>query len=127
GLIKKARDAKVPVIYSTTANATVLPDVAPQPGEPTVTAKADKFVGTNLEDLLKERKATTAVIVGSAANGAVLYTTFEANIRGITAVVATDGISTGPAFDTFLTEYQLLNQPGAANADNKPLTPNAVT
>jgi len=67
------------------------------------------------------------VIVGSAANGAVLYTAFGANLRGYTVVVAVDGISSGPDFDTFLAEYQLLNQPGFANPTNEQLRPNAVT
>jgi hypothetical protein len=32
-----------------------------------------------------------------------------------------------PDFDTYLAEYQLLNQPGFANATNEPLHANAVT
>lgn len=122
-LLKKARDGQVPVIYSDTATAgsTILTEVAPQSGEPKVTGRADKFFGTNLDDLLKQKGTKTAVIVGSASNGAVLYTSFEANVRGYTVVVAQDGISTDDAFAQFLTRYQLLNQPGFANAQNKPL------
>ena len=41
--------------------------------------------------------------------------------------VAEDGISSGADFDTFLAEYQLLNQPGFANATNDPLKANAAT
>ena len=129
GLLKKARDAKVPVIYSLTptAGSTVLPEVAPQVGEPSVTTRADKFYQTNLDQLLKDHGVQTAVIVGSASNGAVLYTAFSANLRGYTVVVAQDGISAEPEFATTLTRYQLLNQPGFANADNKPLDPMHVT
>ena len=128
-LLKKARDAKVPVIYSLTATAgsTVQPEVAPVSGEPSVTARADKFFGTNLDQLLKDRSAENLVIVGSAANGAVLYTSFGANLRGYTVVVAQDGISAEPADVIALSRWQLLNQPGFANADNKPLTKTAVT
>jgi nicotinamidase-related amidase len=128
-LIKKARDAKVPVLYSqtTAAGSTILPEVAPQTGEPSVATRADKFFNTNLDQLLKDRGVTTAVIVGSAANGAVLYTSFGANLRGYTVVVAEDGISGEPEFSVTLTRWQLLNQPGFANADNTPLKPNAVT
>jgi hypothetical protein len=46
---------------------------------------------------------------------------FGANERGYTVVVATDGISSGPDFDTYLTEYQLLNRA------NDPLHSGAVT
>lgn len=130
-LLKKARDAKVPVIYSSTMSpkgpAPILADVAPQPGEPTVIARANKFIDTNLEDLLKQRKATTLVVVGTVANGAVLYTSFHANVKGFTVVVAEDGISSPVPFDIFLARYQLLNQPGFTNSANKPLAERLVT
>jgi nicotinamidase-related amidase len=130
-LIAKARAAKVPVVYSTTVNPAgpppALAAVAPQPGEPTVVARANKFVDTNLEDLLKQRKASTLVVVGTAANGAVLYTTFHANVRGFTVVVAEDGISGFTPFATLFTRYQLLNQPGVSNPTNRPLAERVVT
>ena len=128
-LVKKARDAKVPVIYSLTptAGSTILPEVAPAAGDGTVTARADKFFGTTLEQILKDKGVENAVVVGSAANGAVLYTIFGLSLRGITTVVAQDGISAEPEFPITLTRWQLLNQPGFANADNKPLTKSAVT
>jgi nicotinamidase-related amidase len=128
-LIKKARDAKVPVIYSTTTAAGTLirPEVAAQSGDPTVAARADKFFGTNLEQILKDKNVQNAVVVGSASNGAVLYTVFGLNLRGITVVVAQDGISAEPEFPTTLTRWQLLNEPGFTNADNKPLAKGFVT
>jgi nicotinamidase-related amidase len=130
-LAKRARDAKVPVVYSSTVNPAgpppILPEVAPQSGEPTVVARADKFIDTNLEELLKQRNATTLVIVGTAANGAVLYTSFHANVRGFTVVVAEDGISSFAPFNTFLTRHQLLNQAGVSNPTNKPLAERVVT
>ena len=128
-LVKKARDAKVPVIYSTTtaAGTVVRTEVAPVAGDPTVAARADKFFGTQLEQMLKDRAIENAVVVGSASNGAVLYTTFGLNLRGITVVVAQDGISAEPEFPTTITRWQLLNEPGFANADNKPLAKGFVT
>ena len=128
-LIKKARDAKVPVIYSetTTAGASILPEVAPQAGEPSVKSSADKFFNTNLDQLLKDRAVENAVVVGSASNGAVLYTAFGLNLRGYTAVVAVDGISANVDWPTNFVEWQLLNQPGFTNAENKPLDKQHVT
>ena len=128
-LIKKARDAKVPVIYSetTTAGASILPEVAPQAGEPSVKSSADKFFNTNLDQLLKDRGVENAVVVGSASNGAVLYTAFGLNLRGYTAVVAVDGISANVDWPTNFVEWQLLNQPGFTNAENKPLDKQHVT
>ncbi|MBV9121092.1 MAG: isochorismatase family protein [Chloroflexi bacterium] len=129
GLLKKARDASATVIYSsiTTPGATILPEVAPQSGEQTVTAAADKFNGTNLDALLKQKNIANLVMVGTSGNGAVLYTSYDANLRGYNVVVAQDGVSSAAPFDNFLSLYQLLQQPGAANADNKPLAQKAVT
>ena len=128
-LVKKARDAKVPVIYSQTATAgsTYVADIAPQAGDATVTSRADKFYGTNLEQILKDKAVETAVVVGSAANGAVLYTAFGLGLRGITVVVAQDGISGDPEFTETLTRWQLLNEPGFANVNNTPLDKGHVT
>lgn len=128
-LVKKARDAKVPVIYSQTATAgsTYIADIAPQPGDAAVTGRADKFFGTNLEQILKDKAIETAVVVGSAANGAVLYTAFGLGLRGITVVVAQDGISGDPEFTETLTRWQLLNEPGFANVNNTPLDKGHVT
>lgn len=131
-LLKNARDAKAFVVYSDTATAgsTILPEVAPQPGEPKVTGRSDKFLGTDLEKILKDKGIQTVVIVGSAAHGAVLYTSFGANARGFTAVVAEDGISVGADPETFgltVAKWQLLRQPGFANPENKPLEKQRVT
>ena len=57
----------------------------------------------------------------------MLYTTFGLNLRGITVVVAQDGISAEPEFPTTVTRWQLLNEPGFTNADNKPLAKGFVT
>lgn len=128
-LIKKARDAKVPVIYSQTptAGSTYLADIAPQAGDATVSGRADKFFGTSLEQILKDKAVENAVVVGSAANGAVLYTVFGLGLRGITVVVAQDGISGDPEFTETLTRWQLLNEPGFANVNNTPLDKGHVT
>lgn len=128
-LVKKARDAKIPVIYSQTATAgsTYIADIAPQTGDAAVTGRADKFFGTNLEQILKDKGIDTAVVVGSAANGAVLYTVFGLNLRAITVVVAQDGISGDPEFTETLTRWQLLNEPGFANTANAPLAKGQVT
>jgi nicotinamidase-related amidase len=126
-LLQRARGANALVGYSTTPGAQVLPDVAPGPGEPLVTSRADKFFNTELDQILKDHGIQTLILVGSAANGAVLYTTFGAVERGYTVVVAADGISSGPEFDTYLAAYQVLNMPGFANPTNESLRPTAAT
>jgi nicotinamidase-related amidase len=126
-LLGRARAAGVFVGYSSTAGADILPDVTPRDGDPVVTSRAHKFFNTNLDQILKDHGIQTVLLVGSAANGAVLYTSFGANERGYTVAVAVDGISAGQDFDTYLAEYQVLNQPGFNNPTNDPLKPNAAT
>jgi nicotinamidase-related amidase len=128
-LIKKARDASVPVVYTNTAAANaIVPQVAPAAGDVTVVpTNADKFNNPDFDATFKAKKVTTLLLVGTRANGAVLYTAFEANVRGYTVVVAVDGISGSIPFETTVAEWQMLNQPGFTNADNKPLAEMLVT
>lgn len=130
-LLKRARDANATVVYSLTSapDATIRPEVAPASGETIVIGPADKFFNTTLDAFLKSKAITHLVIVGTAAHGAVLYTSFGANIRGYTVVVPEDGISVGPGeeFGLLATKWQLLNQPGFNNVSNLPLTAARVT
>jgi len=128
-LIKKARDAGAPVVYTNTATTNaIVPQVAPAAGDVTVVpSNADKFNNPDFDATFKAKKVTTLLLVGTRSNGAVLYTAFEANVRGYTVVVAVDGISGSIPFETTLTEWQMLNQPGFTNADNKPLAEKLVT
>jgi nicotinamidase-related amidase len=128
-LIKKARDANVAVVYTNTAatNA-IVPQIAPIAGDVTVVpTNADKFNNPDFDATFKAKKVTTLLLVGTRSNGAVLYTAFEANVRGYTVVVAVDGISGAIPFETTLAEWQMLNQPGFTNAPNTPLADKLVT
>lgn len=129
GLLARARQANVFVVYSNTTapGATTLPEVAPRADEPIVTSSADKFFNTPLADLLRDRGIRTTVMLGTVANGAVLYTAFGASTRGYAVVVPEDGLSAPEDFAVFLTRYQLLNQPGFGNPTNEPLRERAVT
>jgi nicotinamidase-related amidase len=124
-----ARAAGVFVVHSSTAAAGMnfMPEVVPLADEPVVITVADKFYDTNLDALLRARGIETVIIVGTSSIGAVLYTSFGANARGYTVVVAEDGISGSNDFQYFLARYQVLNQPGFANPDNELLRPRAAT
>jgi len=127
-LLKKMRDAKVPVVYSRGgAEATVVPALAPQADEPTISARADKFLGSDLDNVLKKAGATTLIVTGWSANGAVMYSSFHANALGYTVVVPEDLLGGDIPFQTVLARWQLLNEPGFSNADNKPLADKLVT
>jgi nicotinamidase-related amidase len=95
-LLGDARVAKVAVVYSIIANTTtadVIADVAPQADEPFVQSGPDKFLRTDLEKILKDKGITTVIVVGTASNGAVLYTASGAAFRGMNVVIPVDGMS----------------------------------
>lgn len=113
-LIAGARAAHVPVIYSevngTTAN-NILPAVAPQSGEPIVVAHADKFIGTNLQQILDQKGIKTVIVTGVAANGAALYTASHAAFLGYKVIFPVDAIA-GEPYPEQLTVWNIANAPG---------------
>jgi nicotinamidase-related amidase len=113
-LLAEARAAKATVIYSIIANSTiadVLPDVAAQPDEQHVLSGPDKFRNTELEKMLKDKGITTVITVGTAANGAVLYTASGAIFRGMSAVVPVDGMSSIEAYADLSTVQTFMSAP----------------
>ncbi len=114
GLLSQARVKGMAVIYSLIPGGTVadvLMEVAPQGGEPIATAGPDKFLGTDLEKVLKDRGVQTVIVVGTAANGAVLYTGSGAALRGLKVIVPVDGVSAGDPYIEQYTAWHLLNAP----------------
>ena len=64
------------------------------PSEPSVKSGADKFLDTDLEKMLKDKGINTVIMVGTAANGAVLYTaSARGDQRDLTSIVPVDGMS----------------------------------
>jgi len=53
-LLTRARAANAFVAYSDTGSGTFIPEVAPRPNDPVVSSHADKFFGTNLDQLLSD-------------------------------------------------------------------------
>ena len=70
-----------------------------------------KFVGTELESLLKQKGIKTVVIVGVAAHGAVLYTASGAAMREMQVIVPLDGISADVPYAEQYTAWHLVNAP----------------
>jgi nicotinamidase-related amidase len=112
-LLTRSRAKGAPVIYSLGRGtaADIYQEVAPQAGEPVVTSGPDKFLGTDLEKILKEKGITTVIVVGTAANGAVLYTVSGAALRGLKVVVPVDGMSADNLYVEQYTAWHLLNAP----------------
>ncbi len=114
-LLTEARARGVVVIYSVAGTATVADiwkEVAPLGTEPVVRSIADKFFGTDLEKILKEKGIKTVIAVGTAAHGAVLFTSSEAAFRGFQVIVPVDGMSSENTYFEQYTAYHLANAPG---------------
>ena len=79
--------------------------------EPVVASGPDKFLGTDLEKLLKERNIQTVIVVGTAAHGAVLHTASGAALRGLKVLVPVDGILAEMLYPEQYTVWHLLNAP----------------
>ncbi|MEK6745004.1 MAG: cysteine hydrolase [Nitrospirota bacterium] len=113
-LLAEARAKGVAVIYSLSAGA-VVTDVAQElaavPGDPVVISGPDKFLGTDLEKLLKERNIATVIVAGTAAHGAVLYTASGAALRGMRVIVPADGISAETLYPEQYVVWNLANAP----------------
>lgn len=116
-LLADARAAKATVVYSLIANTTaadVIKDVAPQAGEPSVLSGPDKFRNTDLEKILKDKGITTVITVGTAANGAVLYTASGAAFRGMNVIVPVDGMSAVDPAAEYATVLNFLSAPAVS-------------
>ena len=127
-LLAAARSSGVTVIYTlfpspspaTFPNPVIgdtLPDVAPKGNEAVITSFVDKFIlgdkDTGLEKMLKDKGITSVIAVGTATNGAVLYTSSAAALRGFSVVVPVDGMSgTGQvAYDEQAVAFTLTHAP----------------
>ena len=126
-LLDRARKAGARVIFSLgrAAEQKLVPDLGAREGEPIVRTSADKFFNTDLADHIKGMQ--NAVVIGTAANGAVLYTALGCCARGLAVVVPVDGIASRDPISTEVARFQLLDQPGFQNKQNEPLKPKAVT
>jgi nicotinamidase-related amidase len=95
-LLTEARAKNMMVVYSVAGAATpdkILADIAPVTGEPVVRSSVDKFAGTDLEKILKDKGIQTVIVTGTGAHGAVLYTASAAAIKKFKVIVPVDGMS----------------------------------
>lgn len=114
-LLANARAKGANVVYSVAGKyeaADIAKDVAPAANDPTVKSKADKFLNTDLEKILKDKGIQTVIVTGTAANGAVLYTGSGTALRGLKVIVPADGLSANDAYAEQLTLWQLAHGPG---------------
>ncbi len=113
-LLGRAATARMLVIYSHLPGQTpdnILPEIRPFPGQPVVSAFTDKFLGTNLESILKGANIKTVIIAGTSSNGAVLTTAAEAALREYQVVVPVDLMSATSLYAEQYTAWHLTNSP----------------
>ncbi|UZP67062.1 cysteine hydrolase [Desulfovibrio mangrovi] len=116
-LLQKARETKMPVIYSLTTKGTretILPPVAPSNGEPIVQASVDKFLNTPLQTILEDLRIKAVIVTGTAAHGAVLNTATGAAQRGLQVILPVDGLSASTLYIEQASVWLLHTGPATA-------------
>lgn len=118
-LIKRARAKGLPVIYTMSSSGTLdnlVKDVAPAQGEPYVKSGVDKFLGTDLDKILKSKNIANVILVGTAAEGAVLSTATGAAQRKLKVIIPVDGMSSADAYAEQYTAVYMVTSPGTSAA-----------
>ncbi|MCG6535771.1 MAG: cysteine hydrolase [Syntrophales bacterium LBB04] len=113
-LLAEARSKGVLVVYSLSVGAApsaIAAELAPKGTEPIVTSGPDKFLGTDLEKILKEKNIKTVIVNGTAAHGAVLYTGSGAALRGMKVIIPVDGLSAEVLYPEQYTVWNMANAP----------------
>lgn len=127
-LLAVARKYHLFVVYSVSRNggrSDIATALAPLSSDPVVQSGPDKFVGTNLSQLLAQRRIKTVIIVGTGAEGAELDTATDAILREkLYVVVPVDGIPSASLYGEQYVVWQLLHASGLAG--NATLTRSAM-
>ncbi len=117
--LAKARAAGMPVVYSNTPSASfadIVTPLAPKGPEPGVKASVDKFHGTDLDQILKDKGVDTVIVCGTTSFGAVLFTATEAAVRGYKVVLPTDCMPGSSLYEEQMTLWTIMNGPGTRRA-----------
>jgi len=112
--LKAARDSHTMVVYSLGGGATaadILPPVAPLGSEPVVSSGPDKFIGTDLQQILTSKGIKTIVVTGFAAEGAAMYTASHAAFSGMKVVIALDAIGSNNPYASQYVAWNMVNAP----------------
>ena len=111
-LVGDARAKGALVIYSIAGSgstaASIVQELGPAPGETILPALGpDKFIGSDLEQILKAKGIKTVIAVGTQAQTSVLHTAGAAALRGFSVVVPVDGMSSDTTFPELYTAWHL--------------------
>jgi nicotinamidase-related amidase len=114
-LLAKARAKQMLVVHFYNANMSledIVPELVPTGSETAQKVSGDKFFGTDLVKVLKDRGIDTVILAGTSANGAVLATAMGASQHKFKAIVPID---TMPADNIWLEQFsiwEIANGPG---------------
>jgi nicotinamidase-related amidase len=113
-LLDEARSKGMLVVYTAYGKLTekdILPEVAPNANEPFVVSFLNKYIGTDLEKILKDKGIQTVITVGTFAHGSVLTTASDSALRGFKVIVPLDGMSFDNLYAEQYTAWHLVNAP----------------
>ena len=125
-LMDRARAAGATVIYSfagegdpkTIADA----GLAPKDGEWMAQRGPDKFLGSNLEQRLKDHGIKTVIVTGTSAQGVVVGTGSGAAQRGYKVIVPVDGMSSEDAYNEQYAAWHMYKGGPSVVTDQTTLT-----
>jgi nicotinamidase-related amidase len=127
-LLDAARANNMMVFYTVVGGPNPSPDnivdqgLAPRAGEWVVRGGADKFIGSDLEQRLKDKGIKTVIVTGTSAQGAVVGTSNGAAQRGYKAVVPVDGMSAEDAYNEQYAAWHLYKGGPVGLTENVTLT-----
>jgi nicotinamidase-related amidase len=114
-LLDQARANGLLVVYSVVSGistaADILPDVTPQANEPVVKGELDKFEGSDLDKILKDKGIKTVIVAGVASDGAILYTGTTAFLHGYQTIIPVDGVSASSLYTEQSIVYHFTSAP----------------
>jgi nicotinamidase-related amidase len=116
--LEAARKHGVFVVYSESGNAKpgdIWPDLTPKESEPIVHSGPNKFINTNLRELLSAKGITRVIVTGTAAEGAVLNTASDAAFHGMSVVIPVDGMSSSELYAEQYVAWHMTHAPGVAS------------
>jgi nicotinamidase-related amidase len=111
-LLADARKNNMMVVHALSGSmqtADLVVSLGPVGDEQVVKGRGDKFSGSDLEKILKDKGIETVIIVGTSANSAVLYTAFGAVQRGFKPIIPIDGLPSETAYQEQFTIWQIAN------------------
>ncbi len=113
-LLAEARAKNMFVVYSVATAGSdrkdILAPLAARDGDPVLPPLGpDKFIASDFEKMLKDRKIETLIVTGTAAHTSVLHTGGEAVLRGFKVIVPVDGMSSNEAFSEAYTAWHMVN------------------